>query len=156
VATNLHLLTVCVFSFKEERLNSYAEPSMLAELLLLALARHRQTNEHVEECNVSFMERLQTTTESLIIGTPNDNLLSFLFRESNLSSRIFVLATALHAFKLSVLSSIDAGSGSTTPVVEQRSESCHPALYKALTGWSGFTFSVDHSPGQQVYLTTRL
>lgn len=129
---------------------------MLAELLLLALARHRQTNEHVDECNVSFMERLQTTTESLIIGTPNDNLLSFLFRESNQSSRIFVLATALRAFKLSMPLSIDAGSGSNTPVVGQRSESCHPALNKALTGWSGFTFRDVHSAGQQVFLTTRI
>jgi hypothetical protein len=128
----------------------------LAEILLLALARHRQTNEHVEECNISFMERLQTTIQSLIIVTPNDNLLSFLFRESNQSSRIFVLATALHAFKISMPLSIDAGSGSTTLMVGKRSESCHPALYKAFTGWSGFTFSVDHSPGQQVFLTTRL
>jgi hypothetical protein len=129
---------------------------MLAELLLLALARHRQTNEHVDECNVSFMERLQTTTESLIIGTPNDNLLSFLFRDSNQSSRIFVLATALRAFQLSMPLSIDACSGSNTLVVGQRSESCHPALYKALTGWSGFTLSDDHSPSQPIFLTTRL
>jgi hypothetical protein len=135
---------------------------MLAELLLLAsLHQHTSVNAHPEECYASFMERLRTIAHDTISGSlmpeaQNDNRLMFLFRDSNQSSRLFVLATALLSFKVSLPLSIGAFSGSTNVLIEQKPERCHPAIYKTLMCLSGFAFSDEHPPGQQVFLTTGL
>jgi hypothetical protein len=114
------------------------------------------SNEHVDEGNVRFTERLRliisVTIAGLSTGTQqgNNKLLSFLFRDPNQSSRLFVLATALLSYKLSLALPMDEYPQ------QPKLETWHPALRQTLTYLSGFPLGNDQSPGQPVLLTTRL